>query len=184
MTSFDPTIFYWLNSWTAMYSWLDTLIIFHSEFLGYWLIGGVFTFLFAAIFKKYRYLREKNFELVAFSFAAALIARFGVGEIIRFLYNRPRPFEVLNDVHQLIFHEAGNAFPSGHALFFFALATGVSFYYPKTSILFFVGAILMSIARVQAGIHWPSDIIIGAILGIATTLIMRFLFLKCKKPNL
>ena len=57
------------------------------------------------------------------------------------------------------------SFPSGHATFFFAMATAIYLYNKKWGIWFFVGAILISIGRVIAGLHYPSDILGGAIIG-------------------
>jgi undecaprenyl-diphosphatase len=58
------------------------------------------------------------------------------------------------------------SFPSGHATFYFSLAT-VAWYESKPmSAALFAAALLMGIARVAAGLHWPSDILAGAIIGI------------------
>ena len=58
------------------------------------------------------------------------------------------------------------AFPSGHAAFFFALSTVVYFYNKKAGIGFFVASFLISISRVFGGVHWPTDILAGVLVGI------------------
>jgi len=60
------------------------------------------------------------------------------------------------------------SFPSGHALFFFAAATAIWHYDKKLGYAFFFAAALISSARIFVGVHWPSDVIAGAALGILT----------------
>lgn len=171
----NQTLFYYLNSFAGKSVCFDDLVIFSSYYLGYWLVAGLFVFIILGKDKK----REiKMLILAAFS---VFLSRIIITEIIRFFYYVPRPF-VNNSVHQLIFHEASGSFPSGHAAFFFALAMAVFFFHKRWSILFFLGALLIGIFRVIAGIHWPVDILGGAIIGILSTwIIYQFLNLD-KKP--
>lgn len=101
---------------------------------------------------------------------SAVIARLGVTELIRFLYHRPRPFSAL-PAHQLLTDNAWS-FPSGHATFFFAMATAIYLYNKKWGVFFFTAAILMTISRVIAGIHYPSDIVGGALIGITVACVV------------
>ena len=103
---------------------------------------------------------------------SAFVSRFVVTEIIRYFYNRPRPFEIVEGARKLMAHPLGSSFPSGHAALAFAVAATVSFYYPKSSILFFLAAICIGIGRVSAGIHWPSDILGGALVGVGTAYVL------------
>ena len=129
--------------------------------------------------------RDKKRELlmIIHAFAGAVLARFVFTEVIRYFYDRPRPFEVLNNVYQLIQHSPGGSFPSGHAAFFFALATGVFFYRKWWGVLFYAAALLVSFSRVAAGIHWTSDIVAGAAIGIFSAILINFLFKKIKRPE-
>ena len=179
----DTKIFYSINSFAGINDWIDAFIIFRAEYLPYFVIAGLFGFFGVTLFNHYRHLRKKNLEVVIFALISALVARFGIGEAIRFFINRPRPFSVLSNAHQLVAHDPSHSFPSGHALFYFALSAGVSFYYPKISILFFFAAFSISVGRIAAGLHWPSDIFAGAVLGVGTTLALRYLFLKYKKTE-
>ncbi|MDP3784648.1 MAG: phosphatase PAP2 family protein [bacterium] len=146
---------------------IDFIIIFFAEYLGWAL--GIMAFLI--FFRKRRLLFE--------SFLSALIARFGFTEIIRYLYDRPRPFEI-KDIAPLISHDPGGSFPSGNATFFFALATTLFIYDRRWGTVFFIGAVLMGAARVLAGVHWPSDILGGAVVGILTSVVVNFILKKFK----
>lgn len=186
---FDTAIVRWGNGWVFWRPWADALIVFRVEWLPWWVIAGLLAFGLAAflplstVFPSFRLFRRRNWEMVVIALVAAAIARFGVIELIRLFYNRPRPFEVLTDLNLLLSHSPGGSFPSGHAAFFFALAAVVSRYYPKTSILFFAAAFSLSLNRVVVGLHWPSDIVGGAVIGIAVGLFVHVIaqkFLKLK----
>lgn len=170
MSSFDITIVQLFNVLVGT-PFFDFFIIFFAKYLLWVVIGSVFIFPIGSLFGKFRQHRRKNTELFLVAFLSALFARFVVTELIRFLYHSPRPFEVLPNIRQFLDHVNSSSFPSGHATFSFALAAVISMYYPKTSILFFAAAILMGAARVASGVHWPSDILGGAVIGVGTGLL-------------
>ena len=174
----DIIILRWLNSWTGASIFFDWAIIFRATYLFYALVAALLLFTGLTFLPRFRAYRRKNFELVIFALISAIIARFGVTELIRFFYNRPRPFEALEGVHQLVNQAGGGSFPSGHAAFSFALAAAVAFYYPKTSVLFFLAAFSMGMGRIAAGVHWPSDILGGAIVGVLTALALQYILKK------
>ena len=72
---------------------------------------------------------------------------------------------VLQNVHQLIFHETSYSFPSGHAAFFAALAMVVFLYNRKAGWIYFSAALFIGFARIYTGVHWPLDVLGGLILG-------------------
>lgn len=164
----DLSLFYFFNDFAFRSAALDALILFSAVFFLYWMVAGVFALVGATFLPRYLHIRRKNIEIAIVSLASALIARYALTELIRFFYSRPRPFEALADAHQLLFREGGGSFPSGHAAFSFALAAVIGRYYPKTGIAFYAAAILISISRVVAGVHWPSDVLGGAVIGVGT----------------
>ena len=95
---------------------------------------------------------------------AVVLSRLVLTEIIRWIWFRPRPF-VSHAVNLLIAHDNEGSFPSGHVAFFFALAMAVYFYNRRAGQWLFAAAILISVARVFAGVHYPSDILAGALVG-------------------
>ncbi|MCR4276338.1 MAG: phosphatase PAP2 family protein [Candidatus Parcubacteria bacterium] len=160
MLTLDTQLFYALNSLAGQSPLLDGVIVFFATYLAYLLILLFLAFAFFRHSPK----REK-WELLLVAGASAIIARFGVAELIRFFYHHPRPFAELPGVHAL-FTDNAWSFPSGHATFFFALSTAVYLYNKKWGIGFFVAAILVTAGRVAAGVHYPSDILGGALIGI------------------
>ena len=112
---------------------------------------------------------------------STLIARYAVTELVRLAYHRPRPFSALS-VQQLLTNDAWS-FPSGHAAFFFALATVAYLYNKKWGIAFLIAAILIGLARIAAGIHYPSDILGGALIGIGVAYATFYIAHKITRPE-
>ena len=100
--------------------------------------------------------------------------------IIRLIKPRSRPF-INSNINLLIDKVNEQSFPSGHASFAFGLATVVYLCNKKWGIVFFISAILISIARVFAGVHWPSDILAGAVIGIFSGWLINKIFIKYVK---
>lgn len=153
----DLYFFQQLNVLAGKYSWLDSAAVFFAEYLGYVLIACVFLFFFKN--------PKKYFPMTIAGLFAAILARFGIVEIIRFFWAKPRPF-IENNITLLLDHVNTASFPSGHAAFYFALSMVVFLYNKKAGIFFFFASFLMGISRVFAGVHWLSDILAGAIVGI------------------
>ena len=102
----------------------------------------------------------KEITLVFFSGVLAWILAY----ILKIIIYTPRPFEVFSNIVPL-FSESGYAFPSGHATFFMALAFALFFNHKKAGYVFILFALLIGIARIIAGVHFPVDILGGFILG-------------------
>jgi len=153
----DNIVFKAINNIAGKSVCLDSLWIFFAEYLGYILVGVLILFLLKN-YKKYR-------QFVAKALISAVLSRFVITEIIRFFWQRPRPF-IGNDVNLLINHSDTSSFPSGHAAFYFGLSMMVYFYNKKLGIIFLIASFLISVSRILVGVHWPSDILAGAVVGI------------------
>lgn len=156
----DTQLFFFLNSLAGQSPFLDSSIIFCASYLAYLVVAAL---LVLVLFSKYSKLEKWTILVVAGT--ASIIARFGIADLIRVFYHRPRPFVALPEVHQLLINPEWS-FPSGHATFFFALSTAVYLYNKKWGIGFFIATLFITIGRVVAGVHYPSDIIGGALIGI------------------
>lgn len=96
-----------------------------------------------------------------------LVARFVFTPVVRFFIPRDRPFVAHADIVKLFNREDAPSFPSGHAAFFFAVAFSLWLTNRRWGAAFFVGATLVSLGRVAAGVHYPTDILGGAAVGLA-----------------
>ncbi|MCX6719620.1 MAG: hypothetical protein NTV36_00710, partial [Candidatus Staskawiczbacteria bacterium] len=84
----DLYLFNLINQFAGKWAWLDYLAIFCTDYLGYALLL-VLAILLAISFKKY-------WRMVLEAIIAALVTRFVLTAIIRWLWFRPRPFVTLN----------------------------------------------------------------------------------------
>lgn len=156
MANVDIVLFQYINNFAGRYLWLDAVGIFFAKYAEYVLVGSLATFLVINT--------KKYWPMVWQGSVSAIFSRFVITEIIRWLWLRPRPF-IENEVNLLIEKVNEASFPSGHAAFYFALSTVVFFYNKKTGLLFFLASLLITIYRVFVGVHWPSDILAGALIG-------------------
>jgi membrane-associated phospholipid phosphatase len=93
----------------------------------------------------------------------ALVDSLGVVEVLKYAFHRDRPNQNL-DGH---FFRSGTSFPSGHAILSFSAATVIANEYPgwATQTLAYGAATAVSMARVAALQHFPSDVFVGGTLG-------------------
>jgi undecaprenyl-diphosphatase len=94
--------------------------------------------------------------VVAADVAASLLSDLG-----KALIPRHRPYE-----HQLGPPSSTHSFPSGHAATSFACATVLAHYVPRLRVPLYALAALIAFSRVYNGMHYPTDVLAGAILGV------------------
>lgn len=169
----DLYLFNLINQFAGENTYLDSVAIFFAKYFVY--ISVLFLLMF--LIKNF----NKYFVLVTSSLLAAIVARFVIVDIIRYFFPRLRPF--MENKVNLLFPYIQTAFPSGHAAFTFGLATVIYCYNKKAGVLFFIAGFLISISRVFAGIHWPSDIITGALVGIFSGWLINKISQKLLKPK-
>ena len=85
---------------------------------------------------------------------------------------RPRPF-ITQTVHLLFYHNTDSSFPSNAATLAFALAFAVFLYWRKLGWVMLGIATFQGLCRMVVGIHYPLDIVGGALLGLAAVLAVR-----------
>lgn len=160
----DQSIFGVLNSLAGVSSFFDTAARFSAVYLIFAMIVGILAF--AGIWAQKN--REAAFFALVLVFISGFTARIVIAEPVRILVARSRPYEILPAVHQLVDHAMGRSFPSGHATLAFAIAAAVFFVHRRAGAVLLCIAGVISISRVIIGVHWPSDILAGAVLGTGT----------------
>jgi len=168
----NTQLFNFFHTFSGQSVFLDRLFFFGAEYLIYFLIAEV------AIFLLLR--RDRLFEKLIVIVGGVILA-WGASQTINIFFPVARPFIELLDIQPLFVHGGYDSFPSGHVTFAFALATGLSFYNKRLGALFFFGALLIGLSRVVAGVHWPLDILGGALVGVLVVMAVHFLFKKVRK---
>jgi undecaprenyl-diphosphatase len=107
--------------------------------------------------------------------------------LIKHLVQRPRPCHIIDgtyimeNLRLLVTCGAGFSFPSSHAANSFAVTTLFTIYYPKVSWIFILFALLVSFSRIYVGVHYPLDVVGGAVTGVICSLVLYFVWLFIKR---
>lgn len=110
---------------------------------------------------------------VALRALAAMGLGLGITMILGKSLNRPRPF-ASGGIQEVLFHRPDYSFPSDHGTVLFAIA--MSFYlsgYKRLSYFIFALGVVISAARIAAGVHFPSDILAGLVIGVGAAYIIK-----------
>lgn len=165
------------QSFIGRFPFLDGIAVFFGAYMPYVFVIAFVALLFTSrAFPELMPLDRKKRRL-QFLLKAVLALLFAWGIIlplIHYGYGRARPFTALG-VTPLIAHEATPSFPSSHATVMFTVAFATWQMRKKWGYWFLALATLTSIARVYALLHYPSDIIFGAVLGALAVLAVSHL---------
>lgn len=98
--------------------------------------------------------------------------------LIKEAVGRIRPCHVLSDINLLVPCGGGKSFPSSHAVNNFAAALTLSHFYREYKWVFFSIAAFIAFSRVYVGVHYPLDIISGAVLGLLISFCIILLYTR------
>ncbi|MBR5381418.1 MAG: phosphatase PAP2 family protein [Oscillospiraceae bacterium] len=158
---------------------LDFIMLFFTR-LGdkgaVWLLSGVI--LFAS-----RQYRKRGFDIIAVVFICGCCS-----ELLKPVFMRPRPFAVMEQMAVLVAAPTTWSFPSGHACAAFAAALAYAKGVKKLAAPAYALAVLISFSRLYVGVHYPSDVLAGAVLGTVLALVLlalsrRFVHIPEYKPE-
>lgn len=160
--SLDQAIFYFVNH-TLGTPLLDVTMPWLTDINQHWvgrgLLIGLWLLLLVRAGKEGRIAALLLIPTIVFSDQLS-------SSVLKFMFDRPRPCHTLVDVRLLVPCGSGYSFPSSHAVNGFAAATVLSHYFGRWWWGFFGFAFLLALSRVYVGVHYPSDVIGGATIGL------------------
>ena len=108
---------------------------------------------------------EKQFRIACVIASSSLVCA-GVTNLLKYSIGRDRPFITYPDIIQK-YHADSPSFPSGHTSSAFATATSLSLAYSKwyVAVPAYGWAATVGYSRMHLGVHYPSDVFAGAVIG-------------------
>lgn len=172
----DSQIFIFLNH-LPHNLFLDTLFGFIT-FVGY--LGGIWIVISLLLYFKNKKKYEKLLKLIFLIDILSLI----IGEwFLKNIIARPRPkIDLPGAIVPFDFYHSFS-FPSGHAVMSFAAAFVLGRVHKKSKWLYYSLAMLISFSRIYLGKHYPSDVLVGAVIGLLIGYICHKFYLLTSKQK-
>lgn len=123
------------------------------------------------------FLTTNQSRLTAMASALSLAISHIPVQVIKKLYPRKRPYLILEKSKFPIKALKDHSFPSGHTTAIFSVIIPFILYMPTLSIILLPIGICVGMSRIFLGLHYPSDVMVGGILG-TTTGIISFSFIN------
>lgn len=166
INKFDYELFTIINNLAGRWPWLDAPA---HLFLNDYFVPTLLAITLLALWFDGSLLEEitNNRTAVVVGSLSAVLANVWL-KIMNLLYHRPRPFDTLA-TNLLFYRPTDSSLPSNAAALTFAVATGVWIYRRRWGWALLGLATVFSLSRVFGGVHYPLDILTGAILGYAST---------------
>jgi membrane-associated phospholipid phosphatase len=168
----DTLIFQWINNWDAPH-WIEQMLIFWRTAVN-WI--PLYILMIGALIWRFR---ARGTIVVLFVMLTAGISDFTNSSLLKKAVERPRPCHTLMDSSEITLRVrcgSGFSFPSSHASNHMSIAVLLAFVLPgiyravKVSLFFW--AILVGIAQVFVGVHYPVDVMSGFLWGGVVALAM------------
>ncbi|PEA06322.1 undecaprenyl-diphosphatase [Bacillus cereus] len=158
-----------INDLGKQYSFLNSTMIFLAEYMVYFL---------GLIIIAYWFTRSRKNKMMIIQALIAFVTAEIIGKLAGKFYLNYQPFVVLPDVNKLVNHAVDNSFPSDHTILFFSICFSFWLVRKKTGWLWLVLAFCVAISRIWVGVHYPFDVVTGALVGSISSLFSYWLIPK------
>lgn len=159
----DLKLFYFINH--GLKSGIMDYVMIFFTLLGNSLVIIMLTAVILYLYSKVSF--KSNFIL----FLLIIIVGGILTHVLKIAIDRPRPPKELADVNILLTPLYEKSFPSGHAQIAFTTMTYLVKKIKKMAILLITVAMLIGLSRIYVGVHYPTDVLFGSIIGLFVALI-------------
>lgn len=140
--------------------WLDSFILTVTNIMGSY---GQCWLVVAALLLCFRRTRKAGLAVLLSYVLVFLVGQYGLKDLIA----RPRPCHIDETVALLISRPGSYSCPSTHSAWAFGAATAIFMHHKKLGIAALAAAVLIGFSRMYLFVHFPTDVLFGAVLGAA-----------------
>lgn len=181
------SLFLWIYRFNLEHPEYHHLIYIIAEKIDIYIVIAAFFVLFFLVYRSKKATIGEHFKLLVkegFRITLAVSVAWGTSYLIKEITHLPRPYLRFPQEITPLFNYGGfDSFPSGHATVLMAIGVMIFLHNKYFGWAFIVLAMLVSLARVAAGIHFPIDIFVGWIIGGGLSLLV-YKKIKFKKISL
>lgn len=174
MRGFNEDLFRWVNQLSIDHSYLNPIFIGLAE---YTVLLAALMCLFVWFQNRSRY----NRAMVVSAGLTFILAEL-LGKIAGIFYFNQQPFAEMSHVNLLIQKEVNNSFPSDHTIFIFSVCL-IFWLFHKRHVYWLFVACAVGFSRIWVGVHYPFDVLAGAVIASLTAVTVVYLPICQKSVN-
>ncbi|MBT2647595.1 undecaprenyl-diphosphatase [Bacillus sp. ISL-34] len=169
LSEMNSKLFRMINNLGKQYTDLNPFFVFIAEYMIFFLVLVVLMFLFSR--------RNKNRIMVICAFITLVVSEI-LAKIAGHFHSNYQPFAELPNVNKLVEKAVNNSFPSDHTVIFFSFCITFWLFNRGWGFLWAILAVLVGISGIWVGVHYPADVLVGAIISIVSATIVYKIVLK------
>lgn len=133
--------------------------------------GAIFSSLFSLVLLVFG---NNKVRLIAIEALLVLFISQIIVQSLKKMLGRERPYVIMEKLNTFGIDLSDYSFPSGHTTASFSIATTLALNIPILTYLVFIIAIIIGVSRIYLGVHYPTDVAAGIILGMGSSLLVHF----------